>query len=206
MQRRVVVTGLGVLAANGIGKEDFWQACISGRSGIRRITRFDASALVTQIAGEIQDFDPQTLGLTPEECTNLDRGAQLAVAASNLAWQDAGLNNGLSEEERDCSGVYMGTAISSMENGEKLWVQLRSQGIEPENNQLHYAIPAGLRMINAPATAVAAHHQLHGPSSVIATGCSAGADAIGQAFWLIQEGRADRMLAGGVDSDRKSVV
>jgi beta-ketoacyl-acyl-carrier-protein synthase II len=200
MQRRVVVTGLGVLAANGIGKEDFWQACISGRSGIRRITRFDASALSTQIAGEIQDFDPQTLGLTPEECTNLDRGAQLAVAASNLAWQDAGLNNGLSEEERDCSGVYMGTAISSMENGEKLWVQLRSQGIEPENNQLNYAIPAGLRMINAPATAVAAHHQLHGPSSVIATGCSAGADAIGQAFWLIQEGRADRMLAGGVDS------
>jgi len=200
MQRRVVVTGLGVLAANGIGKEDFWQACISGRSGIRRITRFDASALSTQIAGEIQDFDPQTLGLTPEECTNLDRGAQLAVAASNLAWQDAGLNNGLSEEERDCSGVYMGTAISSMENGEKLWVQLRSQGIEPENNQLNYAIPAGLRMINAPATAVAAHHQLHGPCSVIATGCSAGADAIGQAFWLIQEGRADRMLAGGVDS------
>ncbi|MFL5655993.1 MAG: beta-ketoacyl-[acyl-carrier-protein] synthase family protein [Ktedonobacteraceae bacterium] len=199
MQRRVVVTGLGVLAANGIGKEDFWQACISGRSGIRRITRFDASALVTQIAGEIQDFDPQTLGLTPEECTNLDRGAQLAVAASNLAWQDAGLN-GLSEEERDCSGVYMGTAISSMENGEKLWVQLRSQGIEPENNQINYVIPAGLRMINAPATAVAAHHQLHGPCTVIATGCSAGADAIGQAFWLIQEGRADRMLAGGVDS------
>src|SRR2546421_5749116 len=199
MQRRVVVTGLGVLAANGIGKEDFWQACISARCAIRRITRFDASALVTQIAGEIQDFDPQTLGLTPEECTNLDRGAQLAVAASNLAWQDAGLN-GLSEEERDCSGVYMGTAISSMENGEKLWVQLRSQGIEPENNQINYVIPAGLRMINAPATAVAAHHQLHGPSSVIATGCSAGADAIGQAFWLIQEGRADRMLAGGVDS------
>src|SRR2546430_13599830 len=85
MQRRVVVTGLGVLAANGIGKENFWKACISGRSGIRRITRFDPSSLVTQIAGEIQDFDPQMLGLTPEECTGVDPGTQLAVAASNLA-------------------------------------------------------------------------------------------------------------------------
>jgi len=61
-------------------------------------------------------------------------------------------------------------------------------------------IPAGLRMTNAPASAVATHHQLYGPCAVIATGCSAGADAIGQAFWLIQEGRADRMLAGGTDS------
>ena len=200
MQRRVVVTGLGVLAANGIGKENFWKACISGRSGIRRITRFDPSSLVTQIAGEIQDFDPQMLGLTPEECTGVDRGTQLAIAASNLAFQDAGLSDGLSEEERDRSGVYMGTAISSMENGEKLWVQLRSQGVEPLSTEISGAIPAGLRMTNAPATAVAHHHQFHGPSTVIATGCSAGADAIGQAFWLIQEGRADRMLAGGTDS------
>lgn len=200
MQRRVVVTGLGVLAANGIGKENFWQACISGRSGVRRITRFDPGSLVTQIAGEIQDFDPQKLGLTPEESVNLDRGAQLAVAASNLALQDAGLNNALGEEERDRTGVFIGTAISSMENGEKLWVRLRSQGIEPESEDISNLIPPGLRMINAPASAIAAHHQFYGPSTVIATGCSAGADAIGQAFWLIQEGRADRMLAGGTDS------
>src|SRR5947208_3028224 len=200
MQRRVVVTGLGVLAANGIGKENFWKACISGRSGIRRITRFDPSSLVTQIAGEIQDFDPQTLGLTPEECTGVDRGTQLAIAASNLAFQDAGLSDGLSEEERDRSGVYMGTAISSMENGEKLWVQLRSQGVELVSSEIGSAIPAGLRMINAPATAVATHHQFHGPCTIIATGCSAGADAIGQAFWAIQEGRTDRILAGGTDS------
>src|SRR6266702_4305804 len=200
MQRRVVVTGLGVLAANGIGKEDFWQACISGRSGIQRITRFDPSSLSSQIAGEIANFDPQALGLTSKERVNMDRGTQLGLAAANLAMQDAGLINELSEEERDRSGVFMGTAIASMENGEKLWVQLRSQGVEPLSTEISGAIPAGLRMINAPATAVAAHHQFHGPSTVIATGCSAGADAIGQAFWLIQEGRADRMLAGGTDS------
>src|SRR5215469_8489527 len=91
MQRRVVITGLGVIAANGIGKEQFWDACVAGRSGIRRITRFDASPLPSKIAGEIPDFDPQALGLTPTESQHLDRGAQLGIAAANLALQDAGL-------------------------------------------------------------------------------------------------------------------
>jgi beta-ketoacyl-acyl-carrier-protein synthase II len=200
MQRRVVITGLGVLACNGIGKEEFWQACISGRSGIRRVTRFDASPLSSQIAGEIQNFDPTTLGLTPEECLHMDRGTQLAIAASNLAMTDAGVLDALSEEERDNSGVYMGTAIASMENGEKLWVQLMGQGMQPSSDEMSHIVPAALRMTNAPASAVATHHQFHGPCTVIATGCSAGADAIGQAYWAIQEGRADRMLAGGSDS------
>src|SRR5713226_6207550 len=111
--RRIVITGLGVLACNGIGKEDFWQACISGRSGIRRITRFDASPLTTQIAGEIANFDPATLGITQEERTSLDRGTQFAIAAANLALQDAKLPDPLSEAERDRMGVYMGTAMAS---------------------------------------------------------------------------------------------
>ena len=66
-QKRVVITGLGVVAPNEIGKEDFWQACISGRSGVRRITLFDANFLPTQIAGEVVGFDPASLGLTKEE-------------------------------------------------------------------------------------------------------------------------------------------
>src|SRR2546429_5955612 len=110
--RRVVITGLGVLACNGTGKEDFWRACTSGRSGIRRITRFDASPLSSQIAGEVPDFDPAALGLTQEECEALDRGTQFAIAAANLALQDAELTNTLSKSERDRCGVYMGTAIA----------------------------------------------------------------------------------------------
>ena len=200
MLRRVVITGLGVLACNGIGKEDFWRACISGKSGIRRITRFDASPLSSQIAGEIADFDPEALGLTAEECVNMDRSTQFAVAASNLAMKDAGILDALSEEERNNSGVYMGTAIASMENGEKLLVQLMGQDKQPSSDEMSDMIPTSLRMTNAPACAVATHHQFHGPSMIIATGCSAGADAIGQAFWSIQEGRTDRMLAGGTDS------
>src|SRR2546429_6291979 len=92
-QRRVVITGLGVLAPNGCGKEPFWQACIQGHSGIRPITRFTANDFVTRIAGEIPDFSPAAFGLTPTECSLLGRSAQLAVAAANLALEDAGLSS-----------------------------------------------------------------------------------------------------------------
>ena len=199
--RRVVITGLGVLAPNGIGKEAFWQACLAGRSGIRQISRFDASTLPTRIAGEIPDFNPEALGLTPEECIHLDRSTQLAIAAANLALQDAHLINALTEEERDRTGVFMGAAMASIEEGESLWVQLTHGGTQPLGaitEDIWFS--DSLFLNNASAAAIAAHHQLHGPSTVISTGCSAGADAIGQAFWAIQEGQAERMLAGGTDS------
>lgn len=200
MLRRVVITGLGVVASNGIGKENFWQACVSGRSGIRKITRFDASQLQSQIAGEVADFDPLALGIMEIETFVTDRTTQFALAAANMALKDAGLFNVLSEEERDTTGVYMGTAIASMEEGEKLWVTLTGSGAHPLRSLSNDFVPPTLYMTHATAAAVAIHHQLHGPCIVISTGCSAGADAIGQAFWTIQEGRADRMLAGGSDS------
>lgn len=200
MQRRVVITGLGVLACNGIGKEHFWDACVAGRSGIRRITRFDASTLSSQIAGEIVDFNPELMGLSEIECQLTDRNTQLALAAANLALQDAGLANGLSDAERDMMGVFMGSAMASSEEGEKLWLKLTNRGEHAASNATREFIPPTLLMTHAPAAAIATHHQLHGPCLVISTGCSAGADAIGQAFWAIQEGRVDRMLGGGSDS------
>src|SRR5712692_4236298 len=193
-QRRVVITGLGVVAANGIGKEDFWEACISGRSGVRRITRFDASFLPTQIAGEVQVFDPESLGLTSEESTILDRGTQFAVAAANLAFQDSGLSSPLSESERNLTGVYMATAMAFAEEGEKLLLQQTDRSINPPRALTQDIHPSTLLMSFAPASVIAAHFQLHGPSTVLSTGCSAGSDAIGQAFWAIQEGRVERML------------
>ncbi|HEX9133220.1 MAG TPA: beta-ketoacyl-[acyl-carrier-protein] synthase family protein [Ktedonobacteraceae bacterium] len=198
--RRVVITGLGIVAPNGIGKEDFWQACISGRSGVRRITRFDASFLPTQIAGEIPAFDPASLGLTREESDILDRGTQLAVAAANLAFHDSSLPGTLSESERNSMGVHMGTAMASGDEGERLWLQFTGRGVHPPRDLMQDIHPATLLMSYIPSSAIAAHLQLYGPCTVISTGCSAGADAIGQAFWAIQEGRADRMLAGGSDS------
>jgi beta-ketoacyl-acyl-carrier-protein synthase II len=200
MKRRVVITGLGVLAANGIGKENFWQACLAGRSGIRRITRFDASNLPTQIAGEVQDFDPRAFGISAEESANLDRGTQFALAAANLALEDGRLDSELHESEREVTGVSIGTAMASADEGEHMWMNLTRNDTQAPTDMPGAINTAMLVMAYVPSAAIAAHHQLYGPCSTISTGCSAGTDAIGQAFWTIQEGRADRMLAGGTDS------
>ena len=204
MQRRVVITGLGVVAPNGIGKEDFWNACISGRSGVRHVTRFDASALPTRIAGEVADFDPATFGIDLEEVRSTDRNTQFALAAANLALQDAGLLpvGDARHAAQSATGVYMGSAMASITAGEQLWVQLTHGGARPPRYgaQGMPPAPATLLLTHAPAAAIAAHHRLHGPCMVIATGCSAGADAIGEAFRAIQDGLAGCMLAGGSDS------
>jgi len=199
-QKRVVITGLGVVAPNGIGRENFWQACISGRSGVRRITRFDASFLPAQIAGEVVGFDPELLGLTKEEACILDRGTQFAVAAANLAICDSGLPAEISESERNAMGVIIGNAMASVDEGERLWLQFTDHGTQPVHVRKQDFQPATFLLSFSPSSAISAHLQLCGPSTVISTGCSAGADAIGQAFWAIQEERADRMLAGGSDS------
>jgi 3-oxoacyl-(acyl-carrier-protein) synthase len=198
--RRVVITGLGVVAPNGIGKEAFWQACVAGRSGVRRISDHAARALPSTIAGEVADFDPAELGLTSDERTHMERATQLGLAAANLAMRDAQVSDALTEEERDATGVYMGTAMASVKEAESLWVQLTESGLLQPPPVPASDVSNGTLLTNASAAAIAAHHHLHGPCLVIATGCSAGTDAIGQALWAIQEGRADRMLAGGTDS------
>jgi beta-ketoacyl-acyl-carrier-protein synthase II len=196
----VVITGLGVVAPNGIGKDTFWQACIAGKSGIRRITRFDAQNLPVQIAGEVANFVPEQWGLTPDEIRHMDRGTQFAIAAANQALQDARLTETLSAAGRARMGVYMGSAMSYVEEGEKLWVKSTDAGTHAPVLDAAEDISSSLLITHASAVSIAAHHHLHGPCMVISTGCSAGADAIGEAFWQIQEGRADRMLAGGTDS------
>ncbi|HEY1352836.1 MAG TPA: beta-ketoacyl-[acyl-carrier-protein] synthase family protein [Ktedonobacteraceae bacterium] len=202
--RRVVITGLGVIAPNGNGREDFWQACLAGRSGVGRITRFDASFLPTRIAGEVAVFPARAFGLHAAEVELLDRGTRYVLAAANLALRDGGLLDAhgslLPTVDRACCGVAIGTAMGPVEEGERLWRRFTSDGMHPPRYPEGGVQLATLLLSSMPATAIAAHHRLHGPSTVVATGCSAGADAIGQAFWHIQEGRADRMLAGGCDS------
>jgi beta-ketoacyl-acyl-carrier-protein synthase II len=199
--RRVVITGLGVIAPNGIGKDAFWQACLSGQSGIKHITSFDASPLPTQIAGEVNDFDPRQFGLTMDEIRSTERGTQFALAAAILAMQDSGLaDQVLSPQERERIGVSMGAAMAWVSEGERLWAQITNYGTQAPREVHANDIYASLLMTHASAQSIAAHYGLHGPVGVISTGCSAGGDAIGQAFWAIQEGRADCMLAGGSDA------
>ena len=198
--RRVVITGLGVVAPNGIGKETFWQSCLLGRSGLQKITRFDASPLPAQVAGEISDFDPIASGLTSEEVAHMDRAAQFALAAANQALEDAQLQDHFSDDERERTGVMIGLALACLEEGERHWAIMTDKGTHPPQLAPQEQLPTTLLMSHTAASGIAAHHQLHGPSLIVATGCSAGADAIGQAFWTIQEQRADLMLAGGTDA------
>lgn len=204
--RRVVITGLGVVAPTGIGKEAFWSACIAGRSGIGPITCFDAGLLPTRIAGEVPDFDPLPLGLTQEEVQILDRGTQFALAAAKLAIDDSGLLAALDEDQPERMGVFMGTAMSPVDEGEKAWRRFTGGGMhQPRADEGKDSIdgaqsPNTLLLSLASASVIATHYHAYGPCAVFATGCSAGADAIGQAYWAIQEERADRMLAGGSDS------
>lgn len=197
---RVVITGLGIVAPNGIGKEAFWHSCVSGISGIRHISRFDASALPTNIAGEVVGFDPMQCGLSEDETRHLDRNVQFALAAAHLALEDAHIMHTLTEQEREQMGVYMGSAMACAEEGERLWQQATGDGSHPSLLDGTTLPSANLFITHASASCIAAHAQLYGPCMVIATGCSAGTDAIGQAFWAIQEGRAQRMLAGGSDA------
>ena len=145
--KRVVITGLGVVAPTGIGKEAFWSACIAGRSGIRTITRFDASQLPTRIAGEVPDFDPELLGLTPDEIRILDRGTQFALAAANLAIMDSELLTVQHEEQQERTGVFMGTAMSSVDEGEKMWLRFTDNGAHPPHLSMQEQDRSSLAML-----------------------------------------------------------
>ena len=135
-QRRVVITGLGVLAPNGCGKETFWQACIQGRSGIRPIARFAENDFPTRIAGNVPDFAPERFGLTPDECMHLGRTGQFAVAAANLALEDAGFSSvHLRDSERERMGVYIGSAMASIEEAEEAWSQFNGKETYSSQNR-----------------------------------------------------------------------
>jgi 3-oxoacyl-(acyl-carrier-protein) synthase len=131
----------------------------------------------------------------------MDRATQFALAAANLALTDAHMQELLADNEQcERIGVMMGLAIACLEEGERHWMLMTDNGSHAPQLPQHEQLPSTLLMSHTAASGVAAHHQLHGPCLVVATGCSAGADAIGQAFWAIQEQRADLMLAGGTDS------
>jgi 3-oxoacyl-(acyl-carrier-protein) synthase len=131
----------------------------------------------------------------------MGRSAQFAVAAANLALEDAGLSStNLRTTDRESIGVYMGVAMTSIAESQHLWEQLTDSGAHAPRKPSEAINPLPALLSLMPAAVIATHHNLRGPCMTIATACSAGGDAVGQAFWEIQEGRAQRMLAGGTDA------
>ncbi len=189
---RVVITGLGVIAPIGTGKEEFWKGLLEGRNGIRKITRFDADGFDAQIAGEVKDFEP-TAYIDKKESKRMDRCTQFAVAAARLAMEDAGLD--LDKENHDRMGTFVGTGIGGMETMHSQYEKFFAKGpsrISP------FFVP--MMIPNMPAGQVSIVYNLHGPSSCMATACATGTNCIGDAFRVIQRGDADVMIAGGTEA------
>lgn len=192
MRKRAVITGLGAITPIGIGADQFWNSLLAGKSGIVRITRFDASDYSTQIAGEVKDFDP-TQYIDKKEAKRMDRCTQFAVAASRMALEDSGLD--LEKEDRSRIGTFIGTGIGGIDTLHDQYKVLFDKGpgrISP------FFVP--MMIANMPAGQTSITFGLQGPCSCVVTACATGTDSIGEAFKAIQRGDADVMLAGGTEA------
>lgn len=191
-KKRVVVTGVGIVTPLGIGVEKSWEGLIEGRSGVRRLTHFDPSAFATQIAGEIEGFNPEDY-IEPKEVKKMDRFIHLAIAASDMAMKDSGLK--VTEANTEKVGVIIGSGIGGLPAIEHYHSVLLERGprrITP------FFIP--MLIINLAAGQVSIRFGAKGPNSAVATACASGSHAIGDAFKMIQRGDAEAMIAGGSES------
>ncbi len=193
MKRRVVITGVGLVTAVGLGSEKTWHSLLKGISGAGPITRFDPSQFPTQIAAEVKDFDPSPF-MERKEVKKMDTFIHYAIAASDFAMKDAGLA-GLEATERERTGVVIGSGIGGFGVIEKEHETMLKQGprrISP------FFIPSSI--INLAAGQVSIRYSARGPNSAPCTACSAGSHAIGDSFRIIQRGDADIMISGGSEA------
>ncbi len=206
--RRVVVTGIGIVSPNGIGRRAFSEAIVEGRSGVGLIESFDTSGQAIKIAGEVKGFDVSPyLGDHRKNLKVMSRAVQFAVGAGALAVEDSGLDPKKLDPAR--FGVCMGTGITPMDVAEL--VGPISKGIGHDGGfdvgrfataQSESIFPLWLlkHLPNMAAAHLSILHQAMGPNNTIVTACAAGTQAVGEAFRLIRRGDADVMLAGGCDS------
>ncbi len=190
--RRAVVTGLGVVAPNGIGAETFWENLVKGVSGIDRITRFDASYHDSKIAGEVKGFDP-LLYVEKKEVKKMDLFIHYALAGAIMAVDDAKLT--IKENERGRVGALIGTGmggIPALEESYRVLIEKGPGRISP------FFIPSIIT--NLASGQIAMRFGMRGPNSCVSTACATGNHAIGDSFELIKRNAADVMVAGGSEA------
>lgn len=190
--RRVVVTGLGVISALGTGVEKNWSALMEGRSGIARITRFDASELPTQIAGEVKDFDPADF-IDKKEIKKMDLFIQYALGAAQIAMDDSGLQ--ITEENAERVGVLVGAGLGGLPAIEKYHQAMIDGGYKKITP---FFIP--MLIINLAPGHISMRFGAKGPNISSVSACATGTHSIGDAYHMIVRGDADAMIAGGCES------
>ncbi|HUP65286.1 MAG TPA: beta-ketoacyl-ACP synthase II [Thermoanaerobaculia bacterium] len=190
-RRRVVITGIGMVSPLGTGLSANWEALLAGKSGIRAITKFDASAFECRIAGEVRDFQPERW-IEKKELKKTDQFIQYGIAAALDAWEDSGVASASVPSER--IGVIIGSGIGGLPAIEETHKKLLERGpsrISP------FFIPS--LIVNLAAGHVSIRLKAKGPNSAPATACATGAHAVGDSFKIIQRGDADVMVAGGAE-------
>jgi 3-oxoacyl-[acyl-carrier-protein] synthase II len=192
VNRRVVVTGIGLVSSLGIGTDANWLALVAGQSGVGTITKFDAAAFSTQIAGEVKGFDPLRF-IEKKDVKKMDVFIQYAIAASQFAVDDAGLV--VTSELAPSVGVFIASGIggfTTIEREHKALLEGGPRKISP------FFIPSAI--INLAAGQVSIRFGARGPNSATCTACSASAHAIGDAYEIIRRGAANVMIAGGSEA------
>ena len=192
MNKRVVVTGIGVISSIGIGKDVFWNNLINGQSGISEVASFDTSGHVTHVGGEVKDFKPDDF-IAKKRSKLIGRASQLAIAATKLALEDAKLNKkSISGAVVSvCLGTTMGE-IQSVENADQTWIR---GGLKEVDNLRLYQSPVN----NLPSN-IAIEFKLRGRNRIFTTACAAGNYAVGFGYDLLQSGDSDIVIAGGADA------
>jgi 3-oxoacyl-[acyl-carrier-protein] synthase II len=192
LRRRVVVTGVGLICALGIGTDEVWEKLLAGTAGVGPITQFDASAFDCRIAAEIRDFDPLNW-IPKKELKKMGRFIQLAMAAADFALRMAALE--ITPAIADSAGVYIASGIGGFDVIEREHMKLLQGGpgrISP------FFIPAAI--INLASGIISIRYGARGPNSATATACSASAHAVGDSFRLIERGDAEVMICGGTEA------
>ena len=192
MINRVVITGIGLVTPIGIGKEEFWQSLIQGKSGIDKITYFDTSEYPTKIAAEVKNFDYMNF-ISPKEANRMDKSTQFSMVSAMLALEDSKLE--ISKIDSYSTGVIVGSGIGGIGTFEKQHKILLENGprrVSP------FFIP--MMISNISAGEIAIKIGAKGPNGVITTACASSTHAIGIAFKLLQQGDAQIILSGGTEA------
>ena len=192
MRRRVVVTGMSVVTALGTEVPEFWDKICAGKSGVGPLTRFDVSNFKVRFGGEIPDFDPSDV-IPRREVKRLDRFTQFAIVGAQKAIDQSGID--FTEGDAFRHGVLIGSGIGGLHEIEQQHVKLFYRGPDKVSP---FMIPK--LMVNAASGNISVRFGLRGPNSAVATACASATNAIGDAFKLIQDDRADVMVTGGTES------
>jgi 3-oxoacyl-[acyl-carrier-protein] synthase II len=193
-RERIVITGVGALSPNGVGRENYFRALAAGKSGVRTISHFDPSSLPVRVAGEV-DFDP-TQWVDAKNIRHVSRVVPMSIAATDEALRDARLDpTSLDLAARRTIAVMLGSGGGAIEFSERMY-ELWYKGAEKQASV--YSVPSGT--IGTIASEISMAYGLHGFSHLISTGCTSSTDAIGYAYHNLKLGTADYIVTGGADA------